>query len=285
MLKVGILLKTLYLTDLDGTFLNEKAEVSVKSAEIINHLIDNGCLFSVATARTFATVMKKFENVKLNIPLILMNGVLIFDPVKYKPICVHKIEKSAADEILDIFSQQNSTPMLYFENDGKIIIKHNTKPSNKHQSEYLCDRANLAGKILIKTEDISVQSDDNLIYIVSIDEYENSSPIHEKVKANKNVNCTYYCDNYTNAYFLETICKGISKASGAVMVKQILGVDKIVAFGDNLNDLPIFEIADESYAVSNACQELKDVATGIIGSNEDDSVAKFLLQRFQNGML
>lgn len=278
-------MKTLYLTDLDGTFLNEKAEVSPKSATIINHLIDNGCLFSVATARTFATVMKKFEGVNLNIPLVFMNGVLIFDPVKYKPLKVHKIEKAAADEVLQIFNEQDATPMLYFENDGLLTIKHNTKDKNSLQNEYLDDRKNLIGKTLIKTDDVVVSENDNLIYIVSIDTFENSSPIHQKVKSNPNVSCTYYCDNYTNSYFLETICKGVSKASGALMVKEILGVDKIVAFGDNLNDLPIFKIADECYAVSNACDELKDVATAVIGSNEDDSVAKFLLERFENGKL
>lgn len=37
-----------------------------------------------------------------------------------------------------------------------------------------------------------------------------------------------------------------------------------------------FEIADEAYAVENAVSELKAVATGIIGSNENDGVAKYL---------
>lgn len=37
-----------------------------------------------------------------------------------------------------------------------------------------------------------------------------------------------------------------------------------------------FEIADESYAVENALDEVKKIATGVIGSNNDDSVAAFL---------
>ena len=38
----------------------------------------------------------------------------------------------------------------------------------------------------------------------------------------------------------------------------------------------MFEIADEAYAVENAVKELKDMATGIIESNENDGVAKYL---------
>ena len=45
-----------------------------------------------------------------------------------------------------------------------------------------------------------------------------------------------------------------------------------------MNDLPMFEISDEAYAVANAVDELKAAATGIIESNEDDGVAKWLLR-------
>ena len=56
----------------------------------------------------------------------------------------------------------------------------------------------------------------------------------------------------------------------------LLGSDRIIAFGDGLNDLPMVEIADECYAVSNAVDELKAIATGIIESNNADGVAKWL---------
>ena len=42
----------LFVTDLDGTLLNSNKEVSIKSTEILNKLIDNGVNFTVATART-----------------------------------------------------------------------------------------------------------------------------------------------------------------------------------------------------------------------------------------
>lgn len=44
-------MSTLYITDLDGTLLNKQSAVSEHSAKIINQLIDQGALFSVATAR------------------------------------------------------------------------------------------------------------------------------------------------------------------------------------------------------------------------------------------
>ena len=95
----------------------------------------------------------------------------------------------------------------------------------------------------------------------------------------------FYRDNYSDMYFLEIISGTVNKASGALQVKEIVGADKIIAFGDNLNDIPLFEIADESYAVSNAEDALKAIATGIIGSNNEDAVAEFIFERYNQGLI
>ena len=56
----------------------------------------------------------------------------------------------------------------------------------------------------------------------------------------------------------------------------MLGCDKLVVFGDNINDIPMFEVADECYATENAVPELKAIATGIISTNDDDGVAHWI---------
>ena len=75
-------MKNLYITDLDGTLLNSKAELSQRSSDIISDLINDGVMFSVATARTKATVLDMFKDVGLNMPVALMNGVSVFDTEK-----------------------------------------------------------------------------------------------------------------------------------------------------------------------------------------------------------
>ena len=65
----------------------------------------------------------------------------------------------------------------------------------------------------------------------------------------------------------------------ALKLKEMLGCEKLVAFGDSENDMDLFAAADECYAVANAVPELKERATAVIGANNEDAVAKFLLQR------
>ncbi len=72
--------------------------------------------------------------------------------------------------------------------------------------------------------------------------------------------------------------KKATKANAIKELKKLWNCDRIVSFGDGINDLPMFEISDECYAVENAVEELKRAATGVIESNINDGVAKWLLQ-------
>ena len=69
-----------------------------------------------------------------------------------------------------------------------------------------------------------------------------------------------------------------TKAQGVDRLRRITGIQRIVCFGDNPNDLPMFAVADESYAVGNAKAEVKRAATGVIGSNEELGVVRYIME-------
>ena len=86
-------------------------------------------------------------------------------------------------------------------------------------------------------------------------------------------------DTYREEFWLEICPQNCTKAKTIRKVAEKYGFDRFVVFGDGINDIPMFEIADEAYAVSNALPELKEHATGIIGCNEEDAVANYLKER------
>lgn len=61
------------------------------------------------------------------------------------------------------------------------------------------------------------------------------------------------------------------------------GATKLVCFGDQLNDVSMFEITDEKYAVANAHPKLKEMATKVIGGNDEKGVAAYLKQLCSGG--
>lgn len=81
---------------------------------------------------------------------------------------------------------------------------------------------------------------------------------------------------------LEVFSSGVSKANAIQHLMSSTGASRLVAFGDNLNDLPMLDIADVAVAVANAHPRVKESADIVIGPNFDDSVARFMLHDFYN---
>ena len=104
------------------------------------------------------------------------------------------------------------------------------------------------------------------------------SEAHEELK--KRYYCVYSKDIYSGDQWLEILPKEATKANAVLQLKEYCGCDRLVAFGDGINDIPMFKAADECYAVENAAAELKEIADGIIGNNNENSVAEFLEKDF-----
>lgn len=73
-------MKTLYVTDLDGTLLNTKERINPESIRIINGLVDRGMMFTYATARSLVSAAVAAEGLSTKIPVIVYNGAFIVRP-------------------------------------------------------------------------------------------------------------------------------------------------------------------------------------------------------------
>ncbi len=270
-------MKTLYITDLDGTLLNSDAELSEKSKHMISQAINKDVLFTVATARTFATVLQMFKDVNINLPLVLMNGVMIYDPVRKGIISSHSISIESIEKVFSVYRKYEILPLVYRQKNDYLEIEYYST-DNIHQMKYVNKRTEASGKKFIYSSDFTAEGKGEVIYVVTLDTYDKLLPLYEDLKKISGISCVFYRDNYTDCYFLEIFAEGVSKASAMLEVKHITGVDKIIAFGDNLNDIEMFKAADEAYAVENACSELKSYSTGVIGCNDNDSVAEYILK-------
>ena len=121
----------------------------------------------------------------------------------------------------------------------------------------------------------------DVFYFTCIGEYEKLEPLYLQFR--ETYHCIFQKDIYSGEQWLEIVPGGVSKASAVLQLKELLKADYVVAFGDGKNDIELFEIADESYAVKNAVEELKAIATGIIDSNDSDGVAKWLYHNYTVG--
>lgn len=269
--------QTLYISDLDGTLLNRDSVVSPHSIEKINALLQKGMLFTVATARTPATVVPLLQQLNLNIPAILMNGAVLYDIQQRRYIRSNGFTDNSALRYISLLEKRELVPFVYRIAHNKLQVFH--KPlANDMQREFKRQRENTPYKDFILTTDYQKELIDNPpLFLLVIDHFDKLQTAAAEIsRAGK---CSIFCyrdiidPEYGN---LEIYPKGVSKAATAQEIITRLNPWEVVVFGDNLNDLPLFRVADRRYAPENAMDEIKQQATAIIADNDHDGVARFL---------
>ncbi|MDE6844934.1 MAG: HAD family hydrolase [Lachnospiraceae bacterium] len=265
-------MKVLYVSDLDGTLLHSDAKISDYTNQVINQLTSEGMLFSYATARSYLTATKVTKGLHAKIPIITYNGAVILQNNTFEILAKNTFSKEEKEEILNELLCHGIYPIVYSYISGKEKFSYLVNKCNRATYEFLLTRK---GDI----RDTPVESDNRLgcgdvFYFTCIDKYEKLEPLYIRLK--EKYHCIFQKDIYSGEQWLEIIPKTVSKANAILQLKEYLGAEYIVAFGDGKNDIEMFEIADESYAVENAVDELKALATGIIENNDSDGVAKWL---------
>ena len=144
--------QTLYISDLDGTLLNRDSVVSPHSIEKINALLQKGMLFTVATARTPATVVPLLQQLNLNIPAILMNGAVLYDIQQRRYIRSNGFTDNSALRYISLLEKRELVPFVYRIAHNKLQVFH--KPlANDMQREFKRQRENTPYKDFILTTD------------------------------------------------------------------------------------------------------------------------------------
>ena len=272
----------LFVTDLDGTLLNSNKEVSIKSTEILNKLIDNGVNFTVATARTPATVVDLLQDVNLKLPAVLMNGVLLYDIKEEKYINIKEIGKDTVDKVFDVLNKFDKNAMGYGIRNNHLWVYHKEFEYSWEYNFYK-ERADRKQKTFLKVENYQeCINESKIINFIVFDKYEKIKGIYEELKKIDEISVEYYEDIYEKGcYFLEAYSAEASKANGIKLLSDYIEHDKLICFGDNLNDIPMFELADECYATANAVERVKEISTDVIGSCDEDGVALFMEKKLK----
>ena len=273
--------KTLYITDLDGTFLQSGggqggSRPSRFALDALRLLKENGVHFTYATARAPLSACRAMVGAAVSAPAVMMNGVIMYDVEKEKNISVEYMAEDAYVKCRRIFAEYGIDAFVYSMVGGEFCALYELILSEtaKHYHQL---RVPDYGDTFVQTSDTAAIK--NVFYLTGADEYETLKPAYERINREVIGVYTVLSDaGRYDYYYLEVASGKVSKGTGVQWLRENCGYEKIVGFGDNLNDLPLFEACDENYAVAGATEELKVAADGVIGACEDDAVIKKILE-------
>ncbi len=265
-----------FITDLDHTFLRNDLSISELTKDTWNSFSKDHTL-GVATARTYKKAEQFLKGLHINAPMILLDGSLIVSEDK-KIIDTKVINKDMGDQIIEVGSKHNLYPFVLALKDKDLNEAFwYPKQRNDYQHRLLERYAgddNLEEKSDIKT------LDNNFKLVYMGEETELVELKNELYKVFKDeLKYILAPEAYMGCFFLTLLHKDADKAHGLKKVNEHLNIDfkHYTVFGDNLNDIGMFELSGASMAVANAHADVKKIATYISKhTNDEDAVARYL---------
>lgn len=275
-------MKRLFVSDLDGALLNSKAEISDITARIINQGIADGMDFTISTARTPTTALKIVERLHIKLPVMLMNGVLIYDMASGRYLQKAVMEETVVMVLLGLIKLKGLSCFLYALEDGQFMAYYDSVESTS-LNYFRNERIMKYDKKFTEVEDLSLIAGKDIIYCVLREPKEKLEGLYRELSVVKGVKAEFYPDVYNEAYYmLEIYSEKASKKEALSYLRTTRHYDSVIGFGDNLNDKALLEASDYFYAVSNAHPEIQNMADSVIPSNDEDGVARFIEQMMQH---
>lgn len=265
---------------MDGTLLQPDQRLSARTVAMLNQAIGDGKLFTVATARTPATVAPIIRDVRMTLPCIVMTGAAFWDAATNHYSNLKLFRPEVIAEVLDAYRSTGTPTFVYSIADDMITVRSLGEMTDV-QRQFMHDRAGTPLKrfdVDAAGHSLFPERMDDVILLFSMLDNERAERCYEVAARIPGARVQIYHDMYGDSTaLLDAFAQDATKASAVKALATQVGADRIVCFGDNINDLPMMRVADVAVAVQNALPEVLEAADVVIGPNTDDAVAKFIL--------
>lgn len=251
--------------DLDGTLLNDRSEITIYTKEIIKKIVQKGVYVIICSGRSNSDTTEKSRIVKASPIVISDNGASIFNYETNTKIFESKIDFIVLKNIWN-FAMNNNINITY----NSTYKRFKSKNSNKEA---------------VIISNIEGLEDDITQIVVDTNNYENIKSLENFIKDNynqleiKNFWSRYTEDSKEKLFEMDIANKFNSKGNAINELLKWLNIDKKYAmcFGDQMNDLSMFQNCGIKIAMNNGNEQLKRNADFVTTyNNNENGVAMFI---------
>ncbi|MFS0574509.1 Cof-type HAD-IIB family hydrolase [Sporosarcina sp. 179-K 3D1 HS] len=263
----------LIVLDLDGTLLTDEKTIPVKTAHTLKKAEEKGHQIMIATGRPYRASEVYYHQLGLQTPIVNFNGAYVHRPgdLSWRPI--HEtISLPVVNDVVDAMQDFSFHNIVAEVMDDVYMQRHDEK---------LLDIFGF-GDPLIKAGDIRkylrVDPTSLLIHADSKDVdpiRRHLSEVHAEVIDHRRWGAPWDV--------IEIVRQGLNKAVGISHVAKWMDIpqERIIAFGDEDNDLEMIDYAGVGVAMGNAIDRLKTIADEVTLTNNEDGIAHFLQERLK----
>jgi Cof subfamily protein (haloacid dehalogenase superfamily) len=269
----------LIVFDLDGTLLNRDSAISEYTSETLKLLSQREIAYTVATGRTLHGARAILDGHRFDLPQAYKNGVMIWHPDQQRFSSGAMLTASELESVVQACISQKVTPFVFtLEDDDESTVYH---PPLQSDAELELVRT-FSSDANVRTRALDeLPADAAITHVNAIGAGTSIKAVLHSVEAEPHlVAYSGVALEGEQWYWLDVHHSDASKGGAIKTLKELLGLERIICFGDSDNDLSMFEAADERYAPANANDAIKSAATAVIGHHDQEGIARFLRERF-----
>ncbi|WP_456433600.1 HAD-IIB family hydrolase [Nitratifractor sp.] len=269
-------METLYLSDLDKTLLRDDLSIGEYTRRVWNEAHRRGARLSVATARSLTGVRKLLRGMRVDEPMILLDGVVIAT-MEGELRHVAALDRETGDAVMELGRALGLEPLLVgMEADGGETFVYPRDP-NRWQRELLATFHNDWRVLDVQR----MRAMERNLKIVYLHDEATTAELQRRLEETLGdaIEIKRSKDPYIDCWFLTVLHPEGDKAHALARLEEMEGVDRehTTVFGDSHNDIGLFTMAGRKIAVANAVEEIKARADIVLPwSNEEEAVARFL---------
>ncbi|WP_062048145.1 Cof-type HAD-IIB family hydrolase [Bacillus sp. JCM 19034] len=258
----------LIVLDLDGTLLKDDKTISDFTKQVLSKARQHGHLVMIATGRPYRASRAYYDELNLNTAIVNFNGAFVHHPKdKSFGLFHHPLDLETAKTIIKTCQAFNVSNIMvevlddfYLHSFDQVIVDEFLAGQNPIEHGNLLKQLQTdPTSILVHPEEHHVQELRHLL-----------EDAHAEVIEQRMWGAPWN--------IIEIIRSGINKAIGIQKAAEYYNIPKerIIAFGDEDNDLEMIEYAGQGVAMSNAIEPLKSIANAVTSSNEEDGIGLYL---------
>ncbi len=261
----------LVAVDVDGTLVDTEFADTIAPPvlEAIARLRDSGHVLALCTGRNVrsaADVVEHAGGVLRDVPQILLNGAMVVAPPRI--LCRAGLSREILSRLVELFRAHGTLPLLFTGEQGEHLLLEELPP-NSVLARYLQRRRDRIGA-LTTVPDLAAHLPEVALEVGTIDAAETiralTDAVAEALGDRVHLVNTRSLLSQEEYLWLEVYPPRCNKGTALELLARELGFprERVIAVGDNFNDLEMFAAAGHRVAMGNAPPEVQDLADRVV---------------------
>ncbi len=222
---------TFFISGLDDTLLDKNDNLSAYSRVELNRMLDSGLLFTISTMRTPASLMEPLKDIRLRLPVIVMDGAALYDIKEKMYVRSYVISSDTANQVTEFLRGQGA---VWFTNviiDDMLVIYYQETDDEQYNALIKTLRRS-PYRNYVKREP---PKDEAVVYFMLIDKKERIETLHAALEKQsffgKLKVLKYDSEDYAGYSYIKIYNHNATKQNMTDYLAQRLSVENIVTFG------------------------------------------------------